>query len=999
MAGMTSSAPPRPSGRDLRFVVPEAHPVEIQRAALLSSQERSPKVTVLSAPSGYGKSTVLAQYAREAPAPVWVRLNEEARDARSLLTDLAQGARAAGVPLPHWDQLSLVEATSEQLLGTLMEDLNDHEVDLTVCVDGGEHLSADTALLLSSFASLLGDGHRFMLAQRDGAAFNIAPFLARGEGRLLTAEHLTFTEHDTAAAAQQLGAAAGPLAALATYKGWPWGIMVALRTQRSGEAVPATELAQRVLDLLPEHLSAVLPQLSVLEFWSAEGAASLNLTLPDGWLEALQRAGLPMSSVGRGRYVPHDVVREALTEQLRQQPDLWRAMHARAAEQAEAQGEPYSAIRHHVEAGQTSRAVSLAEQLVPRWYRASDWHLAEEALRLIPSADLPAELRSIYALAVLESPNLERGRALLEAQLADEPTATAYFGLILAALRTGETTLMKEYAEAGLAIATQQRDIIQLLRGKALVEQMTGHPEEANRAIDEAISRADSVMDPSLRLSARSVKAFLLQRQTHDEEALEEYERVYQAGITLGLVHRLMPAVQQLATLYPTFGRTAEARQLLEDYRRACERSYPLAIPVVEGSLGNVLYQLGRPDEATAVLWKTYTHFTEQKHTTGMIETLYRIYFMEVLIGDRARVTNALRQVQSMVGDEPDLSVLEMLAYEAYAAGDLDQALSLANEAAERTTATQNRTFVLTETLRGTIHHARQQLSTDDANRLRTALEIQPYDILDLMTVPFLVAPLLEEYVRRGWHTEFFQDVLRRLTYREPQSTVTVQMHVQTLGVLTASINEQPVKLGHGSALEALTYLILHPEARQDEVADQVWGHGDLKRARQSAQVARNAINAAFREAIQEGAPMIGDLLPSAGQGRKNPQWQINAGVTLTTDVQAFLASRSPEDMLRVHPQSFLAGSDSEWVIHYRQVLTSHAVQVLEDAAETADPLQGLPYLVRAADLTQQREQYETVLVTAQRLGQAELSDAAARALALLERGEVASLGPQWPAQ
>lgn len=1003
MPFMALSPPDRPSRWNIRFVIPSALPVEVSRTDLTSGAVRAMKVVVLQAPAGYGKSTVLAQAARLAEHPVWLRLNEEARDARSLLEDLARACKEAHVPLVTWDRVYLADAPREQLLNALTDDLNAHEDDLSFFVDGGEYLSTESALLLSTFASLLGEGHQLLVAQREGSAFSSAPAIARGEGLVIGEGELRFTEAHTMIAAAQLGHSTHSADLQQDFQGWPWGIMLSLHSRQTGRELAGAELARSVLSSLPDALREALPALSVLEFWSLDAAAALGVTLPDGWFGTLHRAGLPLTAMGQSRYVPHDVLREVLTEQLRAAPDRWAHMHARAADLAEAAGEPYSAIRHHVAAGQVEPAVRLIEQLIPRWYRAADWRLAEEALRLLPPSALNAELRSTYALAVLETGDVIRGRELLEAQLAAQPTVTAHFAMTLVALRTSDYPAMLQHAEAGLAIATQQRDIIQLLRAKAVYLVLVKRSGEAIAAAQEAVERADAYGDASLRLATLGVLAYAYRNDNQIARALAENERLYQVGTQLGLVHRLMPVVDQLGSLYADAGRLTEAAHLLESYLVACERSYPLGTPSIKHRLGQVYALMGRVEDAEAMDWASFQWQVDKGDHLRLISTLYNLFFRGVTGPQRAQVIAAFDLARTLMGEDKDkhgpgtwANIQEMHAFAAYTSGDFDGALARLDAAAEVTLQTEQVTYVLTELLRGHIHWERGSLTPDHALGLQRALESQPHDIRDLKLVPGLAGPLLREYIRRGWHTGFFQNVVQKIEPVASAPARPIPLALTTFGALRGEVDGQPVKLGHSSALEALVYVLLHPEARQDEVADQVWSHGDLKRARQSAQVARSTLNAAFRAAVAHAAPTFGDLVTTSGASRKNPQWTINAHVEVALDVQAYLRSRDPDMMLRTHPASFLDGSENEWADHYREVLTRHAVQVLDGATLGAAPEQTLAYLVRAADLTQDRERYEKVRRAAHQAGQDALSHAAEQALRGLERGDTASLGAQW---
>jgi len=89
---LTNTAIPRPLRSEVRRTSVLEHLAELRDYSLVA----------LLAPSGYGKTTVLAQYARETDRPVaWIRLDEEATDVHHVTTLLVGALCRASEALDH----------------------------------------------------------------------------------------------------------------------------------------------------------------------------------------------------------------------------------------------------------------------------------------------------------------------------------------------------------------------------------------------------------------------------------------------------------------------------------------------------------------------------------------------------------------------------------------------------------------------------------------------------------------------------------------------------------------------------------------------------------------------------------------------------------------------------------------------------------------------------------------------------------------------------------
>ncbi len=272
------------------------------------------RLTVVSAPAGFGKTTLLAQWAAREPGPVaWVSLDplddEPGRLVRVLgeaLACLAPGARPGAAPAS-----GRAPGTLARRVDALVAALETLPPETVVVLDDVHLLSARTA------REVLGPvlryaGPRFVLAGRYDAALPVNRMRMAGEVGELRERALAFTEDEVADVVRAAGVPAEGATVRALWevtRGWPVAVRLALAADvlaGSGEPlaqlrdrdVPITGyLVEEVIGSLPDDLADFLLRASVAGQVDPELAEAL---VPGGarLLDECVARGLFLTDVG-----------------------------------------------------------------------------------------------------------------------------------------------------------------------------------------------------------------------------------------------------------------------------------------------------------------------------------------------------------------------------------------------------------------------------------------------------------------------------------------------------------------------------------------------------------------------------------------------------------------------------------------------------------------------------------------------------------------------------
>lgn len=778
--------PVTPQDTDASPTLPPPVPHEHPRPYLVHTLNNATRLLILNAPSGTGKTTLLAQWARQwhAGTPLWLTLRHDHQDPTVFIHDLLSTTRHAA--LPHVDHLP-PNANRHELWLAWLHDLSTLTQPLALILDQAEHLTPPSAELLQQALHTLPPHHRLLLAHPPTTTLPLD-----------TAERTVLTAHNL-----------------------------------QHNPLPDEPDLHHRLTVLPHTWRDALTDLSVLDTWTDDSAAALGLTLPFTWADLLH-TDLPLTPIDRG-VTPHDTLLRQLHPPSPHPTPQRATLHARAGAWAERRGQPYTAITHYLDARQPDHAARVAGGLSELWERHADWLLCRTTLERIGEPHLTPAQRALLALALTETADPERGEALAHRVNSETPSTTAYLALALQAYRRGDRDVFGAHITAGEHAAQRQQDLVQMGRMRAIWYQLGHDLERATEEAHTAVRRAQAISETSLHLSALGVLSFLLLRQGRTDEALSIDEQILDASRALGYLHRLMPTIERLTKLYLDRGRIHDAERMLTPYTELYRRQYPLGLPVILGALAEVQLARHDPGAATAYLREAYRLASDLKdpqdilkHGSALIVVLTLQHGAAHL--DEARAVLAASEITSDVTVNQRL-IATAQAYILAAQGDWAHALSTAEHAQAHLNAQGEAPDYLLTLVEARAALALGQLTPTHLQRLQDAAVPYPSD---------------QHYLRINpeWH-RLLQGAQTGTLHPAAPPAARPTLHAVTLGAVQLTFGDQPLALPSTPTVELLLALLVRGHARQDDLALDVWPGRDIKRARASAQVARSTINAA----------------------------------------------------------------------------------------------------------------------------------------------------------
>ena len=524
--------------------------------AALYAALSSHRLTLLSAPAGYGKTTLLCQL-QDLPATVhplaapsgrepplgrrmaWLTLDEGDNDPVLFLHYLVAALRTV-VPGCGSAALALLSEFAgsrvqvRQVVAALINDLVESGPEPLVLVLDDLHCITEAAVftLLDYLLVHLPPPVHVVIATRADPPLSLARLRARGQLAELRLADLRFTEAETGRFLNDaLGLDLSPADLETLYRrteGWAAGLRL-LAGSLDRLVTPAeraafiAEMAQTdryVFDYLADEVLArqepevrafllqtsILPELTPALCDFVTGRADSMVVLED--LERRNLFLVPLSPAPSPVYRYHALFAEFLQQRLRREMPEWeRELHRRAA-QAQRCDRPRRAIEHYLTAEMWEEAAQAIEVVQGEMLQTGLWETVRywiDALPVPVREAHPTLLHALGACILLGGNDLSEAQRTIEAALrgytaqgAKEEIGAALAMLSSCAMLQGDFDRCATFAAQALTYPLSPESQVEALLVQTWASMLAGEDAQAAALLEKALSIVQALKTPDL---------------------------------------------------------------------------------------------------------------------------------------------------------------------------------------------------------------------------------------------------------------------------------------------------------------------------------------------------------------------------------------------------------------------------------------------------------------------------------------------------------------------
>jgi len=427
MASATTHSSSHPS--PLSALRPHTATDIIARPRLHRLLDQGASLTLVVAPAGYGKTTLIADWLETCGLPfAWVTFDAEVNNLHHFLTQLLTAVSAS---LPHYTGGALHDLMAVRTLPPaamiaeiLQQELASLDEEFVLVLDDFQAVTAPAAHMLLTELLREPPPLRLIIASRHDPPLPLVRLRAGGRLVELRSRDLSFTAAEAAQFLQD--SLAAPLSAreidglVRGTEGWAASLRLAqlylrqeqgfaslARAMEVGAHRAREFLAEEVFAGLPPAIQTFLMQSAILERLSAQVCAALS----DGGDAAAAQANL-LWLVANGVFTVaiddaqewfrcHALLRQFAAQQLRDHCDDAQvaALHRRASRWFAAAGSIEEAIRHALAAGDVRDAVNTFAPVRHTLMKTAQWMELSHLLHLFPPQQIEREPELMLAQA------------------------------------------------------------------------------------------------------------------------------------------------------------------------------------------------------------------------------------------------------------------------------------------------------------------------------------------------------------------------------------------------------------------------------------------------------------------------------------------------------------------------------------------------------------------------------------------------------------------------
>ena len=547
-----------------KVLLPRRQPGLLRRQRLVDFLHENilHKLILISASAGYGKTSLLVDFAHEADLPIcWYSVDEADRDPKVFLEYLIASIRQQFPSFGSRTEsvlttMAKADGQLKTLVSALVNDIHDVPDYFAVIIDDYHFLdeSQEVNTLVDDLLRYLPENCHLIIASRTLPHLTFSRLIARQESVGLGTAELRFTASEIQSLLKQvyhLDIPAEQAEELAREsEGWITAILLTTHTiwqglvrsmvQARGAGGQMYEyLAENVLGQQPPEIQRFLKDSSILrEMSPALCDALLDSRRSLEMLKLIEKRNLFVSRLEGTEpwYRYHHLFQKFLQDKLRlEEPERFNALHCRAAEVLQRMGNHDEAIRHYIQAGAYAEAARAIQQVAEATFQAGRWETLAGWIDALPDE------------ITRSNPELLWFRARVYTEVGQLSQALTSFDLARA-----------EFEKRG-----DKAGVNQVLVRRAIALRFAGRVEEAIRDCQAVISDLDGHYPAVAAMAHKNLGICYGMQGDHQkcvtelEKALQLYEQCHD-GYNVALIRN------DLSLVHWTLGNLARADLELE---------------------------------------------------------------------------------------------------------------------------------------------------------------------------------------------------------------------------------------------------------------------------------------------------------------------------------------------------------------------------------------------------------------------------------------------------
>lgn len=579
----TEIANPKRPLLQTKLCMPRSRRQFVNRPRLLQKLEQAidvdgtirPKLTLITGPAGYGKTTLITQWVQHLSYPIaWLSLDAGENDAARFLAYLFA---SIGTIHEEIGEVALARLTStyiynepEAILTAFLNDIATIDETILLVLDDYHMLQSDTSHKITLFLlQHMPIQLHLVITSRNEPPLPLALLQAQQAINHVTTQDLRFTIEEASLFLQQtVGATPNPaqLAQLEQQvEGWVTGLQlvtlalqqdVTLQQAFSGNQRYLVDyLAEQVLHKQSDSIQTFLLETAILDQFNASLCQAVTGQAGQPLLEQIEQANLfliPLD-IERNWYRYHHLFAEFLNGRLQRHYDATdiAQLHRRAAYWYAQQAQPLPAVDHALSAGDYELATDLMIQVARQVLMFGEGNTLRQWVESLPSEMQTSRRRLIlfYAWALIRTGDLKQAYTLLEqvAPQLDTPLLWGEYSALRARLAAfkGDTELNIAYSNKALtklpADQHMLRSEVAINLGFLHLQQNDIHAAEA--AFAEAAQNTTHDRGLWSTMFATYQWGKIVERQGHLSRAFEIYQQGLKIAETKNHRRELSPAV------------------------------------------------------------------------------------------------------------------------------------------------------------------------------------------------------------------------------------------------------------------------------------------------------------------------------------------------------------------------------------------------------------------------------------------------------------------------